>query len=446
MASSPSHEQRRSKKLMLSTIDHNDAQEKPRFARAAAAASSAAGQNYAGTLPPSFTKPFRSHHHHHRHQPHHAPPLFITSRPRATLASATVSEAAAPQILQVANSLATLGGVGSLLSPQNNALHANFFSSGRRSNILPRKRPRTSSHLYGRDNNDFINEIPDLLRGSPAPAHVSPIRARKRNGNMSGDGGSLWGLSGVPPTGVIDPRTSAEPLETEWACPTSSVATSTSSLHDGFSDVFATPVPGGSRRAALQPHPSRFKVVPGRLSRSAEGLTRPRSGVRNYPMESLGNWPLNTTERWMKAIVTQDTSQERLDKLREIRLQRIAERERKRAAWTPVADSSSDSGDSYVSEEEPEVGGGDEEGREETEQEKEKRRKLKKAIRKKARRAKKKEAEMKSRSNRGRWQTAGRHGGLVARAKASVPSLATRGDLVQLKGHADRVLMGKIAR
>ncbi|CAN0281933.1 unnamed protein product, partial [Ectocarpus sp. 12 AP-2014] len=228
--------------------------------------------------------------------------------------------------------------------------------------------------------------------------------------------------------------------------PTSSVATSTSSLHDGFSDVFATPVPGGSRRAALQPHPSRFKVVPGRLSRSAEGLTRPRSRVRNYPMESLGNWPLNTTERWMKAIVTQDTSQERFDKLREIRLQRIAERERKRAAWTPVADSSSDSGDSYVSEEEPEVGGGDGEGREETEQEKEKRRKLKKAIRKKARRAKKKEAEMKSRSNRGRWQTAGRHGGLVARAKASVPSLATRGDLVQLKGHADRVLMGKIAR
>lgn len=36
-------------------------------------------------------------------------------------------------------------------------------------------------------------------------------------------------------------------------------------------------------------------------------------------MASLGNWPLNTTERWMKAIVTQDTSQERLDKLREIR-------------------------------------------------------------------------------------------------------------------------------
>ncbi|CAM9303091.1 unnamed protein product, partial [Ectocarpus fasciculatus] len=210
--------------------------------------------------------------------------------------------------------------------------------------------------------------------------------------------------------------------------------------------VFATPVPGGSLRAALQPHPSRFKVVPGRLSRSAEGLMRPRSGVRNYPMASLGNWPLNTTERWMKAIVTQDTSQERLDKLREIRLRRQAERERKRAAWTPVADSSSDSGDSYVSEEEPEVGGGDGEGREETEQEKEKRRKLKKAIRKKARRAKKQEAELKSRAHRGRWKTAGRHGGLVARAKASVPSLATRGDLVQLKGHADRVLIGKIAR
>lgn len=194
--------------------------------------------NSAGTLPPSFTKPFRSHHHHHRHQPHHAPPLFNTSRPRATLASAAVSEAAAPQTLQAANSLATLGGgVGSLLSPQNNALHTNIFSSVRRSNNLPRKRPRISSHPYGRPNNDFINEIPDLRLGSPAPAGVSPIRAGKRNGNTSGDGGSLWGLGGVSPTGVIDPRTSAEPLETEWACPTSSVATSTSSLRDGFSDV-----------------------------------------------------------------------------------------------------------------------------------------------------------------------------------------------------------------
>ncbi|CAN0169254.1 unnamed protein product, partial [Ectocarpus fasciculatus] len=229
MASSPSHQQRRSKTLMLSTIEHRDAQEKPRLARTAAAASTAVGQKYgvqeregptpsSGTLPPSFTKPFQSHHHHHRHQPHHAPPLFNTSRPRATLlTSATVSEAAALQTLQAANSLATLGGSGSsLLSPHNNALQPNTFSPLRRSNGLPRKRPRTSSHPYDRHNIDFINEIPDFRLGSPAPAGVSPIRAGKGNGNTIGDGGSLWGLSGVPPTGVIDPSTSAEPLETEW--------------------------------------------------------------------------------------------------------------------------------------------------------------------------------------------------------------------------------------
>jgi len=36
-------------------------------------------------------------------------------------------------------------------------------------------------------------------------------------------------------------------------------------------------------------------------------------------MGNLGNWPLNTTERWMRTAVTQDTSQGRLDKLQEIR-------------------------------------------------------------------------------------------------------------------------------
>lgn len=44
-----------------------------------------------------------------------------------------------------------------------------------------------------------------------------------------------------------------------------------------------------------------------------------RSSTRNYRIGSVGNWPLNTTERWMRAAVTQDHSQERLDKLREIR-------------------------------------------------------------------------------------------------------------------------------
>lgn len=34
--------------------------------------------------------------------------------------------------------------------------------------------------------------------------------------------------------------------------------------------VFATPLPGGTRRAALQSRPGRFSVVPARLSRSAE--------------------------------------------------------------------------------------------------------------------------------------------------------------------------------
>lgn len=50
---------------------------------------------------------------------------------------------------------------------------------------------------------------------------------------------------------------------------------------------------------------------------ASKGLTR--SGTRNYRIGSLGNWPLNTTERWMRAVVTQDNSQERLEKLREIR-------------------------------------------------------------------------------------------------------------------------------
>eukprot|EP00752_Nemacystus_decipiens_P014275 g12696.t1 len=165
-----------------------------------------------------------------------------------------------------------------------------------------------------------------------------------------------------------------------------------------------------------------------------------RSSARNYRIGSLGNWPLNTTERWMRAVVTQDNSQERLEKLREIRLNLLAERERKKAAWAPVDDSSSDSGSSEDSEE-PETGVD-----EETERQRQKRRKLKKALRKKARRQKKRDAEMKSFSNRARWHTAGRHGGIVARAQASVPALATRGDLVQLKEHADRVLIGKLVR
>lgn len=47
---------------------------------------------------------------------------------------------------------------------------------------------------------------------------------------------------------------------------------------------------------------------------------------------------------------------------------------------------------------------------------------------------------------REKWRTLGRHGGIVARAGASLPALATRGDLSQLKGHANRALLTKIVR
>lgn len=51
-----------------------------------------------------------------------------------------------------------------------------------------------------------------------------------------------------------------------------------------------------------------------------------------------------------------------------------------------------------------------------------------------------------SAARRERWRTAGRHGDIVARTYASVPALATRGDLVQLKAHANRFLLAKLVR
>lgn len=49
-------------------------------------------------------------------------------------------------------------------------------------------------------------------------------------------------------------------------------------------------------------------------------------------------------------------------------------------------------------------------------------------------------------SLRERWRTAGRHGGIVSRANASLPALSTRGDLGLLKTHADLMLLAKLSR
>lgn len=155
---------------------------------------------------------------------------------------ATSNLATAPRVMLSVNSSAARGGRNTSLSPQNNHLPPNSNTSVQDNNTFSRKRPRTSPYPYARPNKDEINDSPprDRQLGSPDSAVAFPVGARGGNG---GGKGSLWGAAGVPPTGAVPPGSGMKPPETEWACPTSSVATSTPSLHDGFSDVRET---GGS--------------------------------------------------------------------------------------------------------------------------------------------------------------------------------------------------------
>ena len=186
----------------------------------------------AATLPPSFTQPFHSSH--HRHQ---ATLRYNVSSATRPAASTVVS---APRMLLSANSAVARGvGSTSLLSTQSNtSLRPDGITSSLQSNnnTLSRKRPRTSPYPHAHRNKDVVNgSLPrDPQPVSPGAAVAFPV------GVSAGDGGgrgSLWGPAGAHPAGAM------KPPETEWACPTSSVATSTTSFHDGFSDVRKT---GGS--------------------------------------------------------------------------------------------------------------------------------------------------------------------------------------------------------
>lgn len=189
----------------------------------------------AGTLPPSFTQPIHSpQHHHHNHHRHQAPLRYSASHPATHPAASNL--ATAPRALLSVNSSAARGGGSTSLSPQNNGLRPNSVTSAQSNKAFSRKRPRTSPYPYARHNKDEINDSPprDPQLGSPDSAVLFPVGA---SGGDGGGRGSLWGTTGVPPMGAVHPGRGMVSRETEWACPTFSVATSTPSLHDGFSDV-----------------------------------------------------------------------------------------------------------------------------------------------------------------------------------------------------------------
>lgn len=186
----------------------------------------------AGTLPPRFTE--KTHRHHHYH---HTPSLYSSSRPPTM---AINSEATAPRA-RTTITTNIMGGVSTLLSPHNNGLRSQSNTTVRASdNLITRKRPRTSPYPYVRHGTDAPNTSctsPESRPMTPAFTNAVPGRKYIKDGTDKGSGGSLWGSTGGPPTGVADPNKNGTPLETEWACPSSSGATSTPSLHDGFSDV-----------------------------------------------------------------------------------------------------------------------------------------------------------------------------------------------------------------
>jgi len=113
-------------------------------------------------------------------------------------------------------------------------------NDGSRTNILiSRKRPRTSPYTEKRNGADINGGL------SPQPRSVTPgfavvgggDGASKARGSGDAGSGGFWGPTGLPPAGVLHSDRNRMPVETEWACPSSSVATSTTSVHDEFSDV-----------------------------------------------------------------------------------------------------------------------------------------------------------------------------------------------------------------
>ena len=180
----------------------------------------------AGTLPPSFTQLIgnQDHHRHHTHHRHPSSSRYSTSRPATTSATSILAKAVAGR---ADNSVATQGGAGTLLS------------GGSRANLLfSRKRPRTSPYPEKRHgagvNGSLSSEA--RLRTQGFAVVGGEGGPKDASGGDAGSGG-LWGSTGLPPAGVLHPDRSRVPLETEWACPSSSVATSTTSFHDEFSDV-----------------------------------------------------------------------------------------------------------------------------------------------------------------------------------------------------------------
>lgn len=175
----------------------------------------------AGTLPPSFTQQIRS--------------RAATSLPRSCRAFSTTG---------ISKGKCGVFSTRDTPSPRNGLLVRSLPNSPARG--PSRKRPRTTQAVL-RGLND--NNVSDQSTTPQIEWFKNTVISR--GGQMSADVNSLWGTGG-----------NAANAGTEWACSTS-VATSTTSYHDGFSDLFATPKPGGpSRREGLQPKASCFRVAP----------------------------------------------------------------------------------------------------------------------------------------------------------------------------------------
>lgn len=172
----------------------------------------------AGTLPPSFTQLIVNR--------QRRPPSsrYGISRPATTSVTSILAKAAAGRA-RVDNSVAP--GADS--------------NDGSRTNISlsSRKRPRTSPFPEKRHSSAGINGSlsPQLRSGTSAFAVAGGEGGTRANGVGDARSGGLWGSTGLPPAGVLHPGRNRMHLETEWACPSSSVATSTTSFHDEFSDV-----------------------------------------------------------------------------------------------------------------------------------------------------------------------------------------------------------------
>lgn len=152
-----------------------------------------------GTLPPSFTQQIRSHHPLSLHAPR-----ALSCRPATRLTKGRQRTSAVPKI-------------GSKVhSPRNGLLVRSLPSSPAR--VPSRKRPRTSQSCL-RENATSNSHSKTSYRILGALATSS---SAARNA-----GGDLWGPNGRDPSSMV---------ETEWACSTS-VASSASSYHDGFSGV-----------------------------------------------------------------------------------------------------------------------------------------------------------------------------------------------------------------